>query len=116
MKKLVAGCALGLILILCGCSKSSLGESAELAAHEWHAETEGGGKVSLSFNGDRARFTLENGGDTEVIEGEYAADESCFIIFDSSVCQNYRFEYTPHGETLEISYEGNTIKMLEARG
>lgn len=111
MKKLVAALFLCMIIIFSGCSKSESGSVAELTQRRWSAELEGGGEASLSFSGERAELVLSSGGEREVIEGEYIADESAFVIFDKQIFRNYSFTYVPHGENLELTFEGGTIEM-----
>ena len=71
----------------------------------------GGGEASLSFSEDRAELIMSSGGEREVIEGEYIADGSAFVIFDKQIFRNYSFTYVPHGEKLELTFEGGTIEM-----
>ena len=112
MKKGVVGCLFCVLMIFCGCSKSASGESFELTSRRWSAKLEGGGEASLSFDGDNAEFALKNGVEQDVIKGKYVADESALVIFDGAMCQNYHFDYVPHGDMLEISCNGGTIKMF----
>ena len=111
MKKLVAALLLCVIFIFSGCSKSASGSVAELTQRRWSAKLDGGGEASLSFSEDRAELIMSNGGEREVREGEYIADGSAFVIFDKPVCRNYSFTYIPHGEKLELTFEGGTIEM-----
>lgn len=110
MKKLVAA-LLPLAVILCGCARSSSGNAAELTGRCWSAELEGGGEARLSFDGGLAVLSMKNGDESVVIGGEYLADGSELVIFDASAGQNYRFEYVPRGETLDLSYNGHTVEM-----
>ena len=111
MKKAVGLFFICVIFIFCGCSKSASGSVAELTQRRWSAKLEGGGEASLSFSGDRAELIMSSGDEREVIEGEYIADESAFVIFDKPICRNYSFTYVPHGEKLELTFEGGTIEM-----
>ena len=110
MKKAVVCCLFCVMMTLCGCSAS--GESGELISRNWSAKLEGGGEASLRFDGEYAEFALKNGGEQDVIKGKYVADDSALVIFDGAMCQNYHFDYVPHGDMLEISYNGGTIKMF----
>lgn len=111
MKKVVAVFCICVIFICCGCSKSASGSVAELTGRSWHTKLDGGGEASLSFSGEHAKLVMSNGGVQEIIEGEYIADESAFVIFDKPVCRNYSFTYVPHGETLELTFDRGTIEM-----
>ncbi len=111
MKKAVGLFFICVIFIFCGCSKSASGSVAELTGRSWIAKLDGGGEARLSFNGERAKLTMSNGGEQEIIEGEFIADESEFVIFDKPICRNYSFTYVPYGDRLELSFEGNMIEM-----
>lgn len=110
MKKLVAA-VLPLAVILCACNGSPSGNAAELTGRCWSAKLDGGGEARLFFDGDRASLSMKNGDESVVIGGEYLADGSELVIFDTSVGQNYRFEYVPRGEALDLSYNSQTIEM-----
>ena len=112
MMKAVVCCLFCVMMLFCGCSKSAPGEKTELTGKSWSAKLEGGGEATLSFDGDNAEFALKNSGEQDVIKGKFVADESALVIFDGAMCQNYRFDYTPRGDMLEISYNGGTIRMF----
>ena len=112
MKKGVAAFFICLIFILCGCSGSTSGCAAELTERSWHAKLDGGGEAHLGFCGERAELTVSDGGERQIIEGDFIADESAFVIFDKSVCRNYSFTYVPHGDKLELTFDGGTIELF----
>lgn len=110
MKKLVV-CLMILSVILCGCSQRALGNPSELTKYTWHAQCDGGGELTLKFDGDNAELTLKNGNETATISGKVLADDTSFVIFDTELKQNYAFTYVPRGELLDLTFEGNTIEM-----
>lgn len=112
MKKLVA-LILPMIVLFGGCSQTASGSVAELTESVWTAQLRGGGSVCLWFDGDRAAFALENGGDREVIAGRYLADNAGFVIFDRDSKRNYGFTYVPKGDTLELRYDGGTLILKQ---
>lgn len=111
MKKLVVSLLILSAAVLGGCSSEALGYQSELTASAWSAQLDGGARVRLSFSGDSARFTIENGGERADIGGSYIADESTFVIFVPETGQNYAFDYTPKGDTLELKWEGGTLTL-----
>ncbi len=111
MKKCVICLLLFVSVLLCGCSRQTTGNPSELMQFHWHAALEGGGEADLRFEGEHARLILKNGGETAEIAGRVIADDSTFVIFDRELSQNYGFGYTPRGEKLDLSFEGNTIEM-----
>ena len=110
MKKLVVLITL-FSVILCGCSQRAFGNPSELTKYSWYAQCDGGGELSLKFEGETAALTLKNGDETATITGKVLADDNSFVIFDTELKQNYAFSYTPRGELLDLTFEGNTIEM-----
>ncbi len=111
MKKKFVAALILLPLIFCGCETKQTGNVYELTRYSWQAKFENGGKVTLSFRGERASLTLKNGDEQDKIEGKVIADDSSFVIFDRDDAQNYGFEYVPRGEKLDLTFEGSTIEM-----
>ena len=110
MKKLVAVILL-LPVVFCGCARTSAGNTAELTQYVWTAALKGGGEARLELDSKTAHLEMSCGGEKEVIEGSYLADETSFVIFDAGAGQNYRFEYAPRGKKLNLTFDGNTIEM-----
>lgn len=108
MKKSVAA-ALLLCFLLAGCQGS--GYSRELTSSSWSASTPGGGSAELSFEGENARLDMKNGTDSVSISGRYLADEETLVIFDSSVCRNYSFDYRVSGDSLVLSTESGELRL-----
>ncbi len=116
MKKTVTLLMILLSLLFCGCESRSKGNVYELTGCDWEAETEGGGVLRLSFDGDSARIEIENGADSTVIEGEMLADDGTFVVFDKELRQNYGFSYVPRGSLLDLTYGGHTVEMHKTSG
>lgn len=106
MKKQIVWLLLSALLLCSGCTATSTGCAAEMTAHAWAAETDGGGRATLCFQGDKAALMLENGGKTEKIAGSYVADSEVFVIFDDAAKRSFRFCYEPKGDALTVSCDG----------
>lgn len=112
MKKCVVCLLLLPLWLFGGCKMKAVPcNAAELRQYNWNASLDGGGSVSLRFDGDRAELMLRNAGEEERIAGKMLADEESFVIFDSRLSQNYAFSYQPHGKKLDLTFEGNTIEL-----
>ena len=113
MKKVMITAA-ALLCILCGCTRTPSGNPAELRQYSWTGQTEGGGAVSLRFDGDKAVLTLQNGGETAVIAGTCLTDDETLVIFDDTSAQSYRFGYVSKGQTLLLRCGDSPDMELQA--
>lgn len=115
VKKLLFSAVIISLLMLCGCTQNAPSPQNELISSNWTASLDGGGELSLKFYGEpgdlSAEFNLKNAGKDVTISGDCLVDSTSIVIFDSSVSQNYAFDYTPKGDTLEISYNHNVLIM-----
>jgi len=115
VKKLLFSAVIISLLMLCGCTQNAPSPQNELISSNWTASLDGGGELSLKFHGEpgdlSAEFNLKNAGKDVTISGDCLVDSTSIVIFDSSVSQNYAFDYTPKGDTLEISYNHNVLTM-----
>ena len=115
VKKMLFSAVIISFLMLCGCIQNAPSPQNELISSNWTASLDGGGELSLKFYGEpgdlSAEFNLKNAGKDVTISGDCLVDSTSIVIFDSSVSQNYAFDYTPKGDTLEISYNHNVLTM-----
>lgn len=115
VKKLLFSAVIISLLMLCGCTQNAPSPQNELISSNWTVSLDGGGELSLKFYGEpgdlSAEFNLKNAGKDVTISGDCLVDSTSIVIFDSSVSQNYAFDYTPKGDTLEISYNHNVLTM-----
>ena len=111
MKKLSVVFALIVCFSLCSCTADTSGESYELTSEKWHGVLKGGAEISLEFSQNTAQLTLKSGENEIVINGLYAIDDSCFIIFNQEYKQSYSFNYTVNGSKLLLDYCGNQIEI-----
>lgn len=117
MKKIVACILPVLFLMFCGCeSKPAPGNASELTQYNWSVTLDGGGTITLTFDGDQAELNMTNGGEEETIAGRVIADEECFVIFDSRLRQNYAFSYVPRGKNLDLTFGENTVELHAETG
>lgn len=111
MKKYVAVLCVLTAFVFCSCTVDTSGYSYELISKSWEADLKGGGRVELSFNDGNASLILENGDLKKEISGKYIADENSFVIFASDVSYNYKFDYVPSGNTLELTYNNMKLEL-----
>ena len=115
MKKPLFSAVILCSLLFCGCTQNAPSPQNELISSSWTAELDGGGELSLKFYGEpgdlSAELNLKNAGKDVTISGDCLVDSTSIVIFDSTVSQNYALDYTPKGDTLEISYN-NTFLTL----
>lgn len=114
MKKFVILLLICLCFPLCSCSADTSGYQNELTCTDWSAELDGGGKISLSFDGDNASLIMISGKDKAELCGKYVADDTTLVIFVPKLYRNYTFEYIPHGKKLDLSYNGSKITLIRA--
>lgn len=81
MKKFVILLLICLCFLLCSCSADTSGYQNELTCTDWSAELDGGGKISLSFDGDNASLIMMSGKDKAELCGKYVADDTTLVIF-----------------------------------
>lgn len=98
-------------VVLGGCSSAPVGCQSELTGAAWRASLEGGAEVRLRFEDGAAHFRIENAGESADISGQYLVDAERFVIFVPEVGQNYAFDYTPKGDTLELRWEGGVLTL-----
>ncbi len=111
LKKIVAVILISICFVFSSCTTDTSGYVNELVSSKWEAKLEGGAEVNLEFSEDSAVFKISNSGKSTEIKGSYIADENSFVIFMPEVAQNYTFGYTPKGDTLDLSYNKNTITL-----
>ena len=76
MKKFVILLLICLCFLLCSCSADTSGYQNELTCTDWSAELDGGGKISLSFDGENASLIMMSGKDKAELCGKYVADDT----------------------------------------
>lgn len=115
MKKLVIFLVLSAVMLFCGCTQNAPSPQNELISSRWAATLDGGAEVKLQFRGEpgdlSADLEITNAGKSVNISGDCLTDGSSFVIFDESISQNFAFDYTPKGNTLDISYNGSTLTL-----
>lgn len=97
--------------VFSSCTTDTSGFKAELVSEKWQANLEGGATVYLEFSNDTAALKISNADSSTEIKGKYIADDDSFVIFMPDIGRNYTFSYTPSKSCLELTYDGNTIKL-----
>lgn len=115
MKKFVAVLAVSVCFMLCSCYADTSGYTYELTKNSWYADFEGDKSAQLSFEQDEACFKFVSMNKTAVIKGDYIADDSTFVIFVPQLSQNYKFDYSVHGEKLDVTFNGAKITLCIAK-
>lgn len=111
MKKFVVTILIFCCITFSSCTADTSGYSNELTSGKWYAQLDGGAEVKLEFTDSNACFSINNADKKTEIKGKYIADESTFIIFVPEISMNYSFDYTPKGNTLDLTYDANTITL-----
>ena len=89
MKKFVILLLICLCFLLCSCSADTSGYQNELTCTDWSAELDGGGKISLSFDGENASLIMMSRKDKSELCGKYVADDTTLVIFVPKLYRNY---------------------------
>ncbi len=97
--------------VFSSCTADTSGFANELVSEKWQANLDGGASVYLEFSNDTATLKISNADSSTEIKGKYTADDNSFVIFVPDIGRNYTFSYTPSKSYLELTYDGNTIKM-----
>lgn len=115
MKKFLILLVFLFAIIISGCTQNAPCYKTELIQSRWSAVQDGGAEIELEFFGEpedlSAEITITNAQKSIKISGDCLADEQSFVIFDSTVFQNYAFDYIPKGGALELTYNGSTILL-----
>ena len=115
MKIMRAACVIICVTLIClslsGCRRVIRGPRDELVMYSWGADMDNGNKVSLVFDGDKAAFRAENDAFTLEVGGVYLIDDESLIICDEATYMNHRFDYTVHGDCVDLSFGDGTITL-----
>ncbi len=97
--------------VFSSCTTDTSGYKEELVSEKWQADLDGGASVYLEFSNDTATLKISNADSSTEIQGKYFADDDSFVIFMPEIGRNYSFSYIPSKSFIELTYDGNTIKM-----
>lgn len=100
-----------LALLLSGCARVIRSPADELSVNRWGAVTENGNRLELSFDEENAVFSAQNDSFTLEISGLYTLDAATLVINDRETHLDYRFAYTVHGDSVELTYGGETLLL-----
>ena len=104
--------ALALIcLMMTACVQTVASPKDEIRLYDWAGEYENGNAVSLHFSDRNADFCAVNKDFTVDISGVYSVTDDSLVIFDDDKGVGYEFAYQLHGDSLELSYHGDSIVL-----
>ena len=102
------------VIMLASCIKTINSPADELQMYSWSGESENGTVVSLTFDGSNGDLNIEYYGDSDLkISGLCIVSDDSLIICDEVSGANYTFNYTLHGDRVELSYNGSTLTLLK---
>ena len=104
-------CAVFMVLTLCSCARVIRSPHDEITMYSWHRECENGNVISLSFDGDDAVFSAKNDRFSLHISGYCLVGDDRLVIFDRKTQVNHSFSYILHGDCVELSCYGGTVKL-----
>ena len=110
MKK-VMGLIAAVCLVLSGCTPTVNGPRDEIRLYDWVGEFDNGNTAQLCFYDSDAAFTVENSDDSLDIVGLCSLTDDSIVIIDSSDDVSYEFDYELHGDSVELSYHGDTVTL-----
>ena len=96
---------------LCACERVIRGPADELTMFSWSSDFDNGDRVSLSFDGVNAVFGARGDGLDLDISGYCLVGDESFVICDEDTSCSYRFGYTVHGDSVELSYDGGAVTL-----
>lgn len=101
------------ILLLCGCTQVVNSPADELKASNWQGVYDNGTQAGLEFGADHnAVLTLKtNDGKTVVISGGCIVNDETFMITDPKMGEGFTAGYKLHGDSVEITYHNNVVKL-----
>ena len=102
-------------ILLCvttsACTRMVNSPADELCLYRWGSTQENGNEATLSFEAYIARFSVSSEAFSLMIEGVYLIDDENLIISDTATSMNYGFGYRVHGDSVELSCGGGTIRL-----
>ncbi len=87
------------------------GPRDEIRLYDWSGEYDNGNTVSLRFSDGSADFSVKNGSFHLQISGLCSITDDSLVILDEKDGIGYAFEYTLHGDSIELSYRGDSILL-----
>lgn len=105
-----------LILSLTSCTQIVSNTADQIRLNNWRAVLENESIVTLDFNEDIARFTVQKKNKTYLkLKGVCIFDKESLVIFDESTSYKYSFDYYVTGNKLKLTYEDNSITLKKLK-
>lgn len=98
-------------LLLSGCSRVIRGPRDEIRLYAWEKEFENGNAAELSFSDSKADFSVKSSDFSLKIYGLCSLTDENFVILNEADGIGYTFDYTLHGDCIDLSYRGDTITL-----
>ncbi|MGN1138105.1 MAG: hypothetical protein ACI4RM_01565 [Ruminococcus sp.] len=105
-----------LILALTSCSQIVSNTADQIRLNNWRTVLKNESIVTLNFNEDIAKFTVEKNEKTYLkLKGVCIFDKESFVIFDESTSYKYSFDYSVTGNKLKLTYGDNSITLKKLK-
>ena len=106
-----------IMLFMTACSQVITDIPDEIRLNSWSTKLENESVVSLSFEGDNAKFTVKSSDkDASVsIEGLCSFDNKNLMIYNKKDAQPYFFKYKLNNDKLVLKYDGGAIRLSRVR-
>ena len=111
MKKTMIIILCAVCILLSGCTRVIRGPRDEIRLYTWESDMENGNTVSLTFHDSHATFSVINTDFTLTISGLCSLTDDSIVIIDENDGVGYSFDYTLTGESIALSYRGDTIEL-----
>lgn len=100
--------------ILCGCSRTIESERDEIRQYDWAGEFDNGNTAELSFFDSNAAFCMTDSSDESLdIVGLCSLTDDSIVIIDDCDDISYEFGYKLHGDSVELSYHGDSVTLMK---
>ncbi len=114
MRKRIAAVFLAAIIaVFTSCGAVVVNEADEIRLNSWSARLKSGSRVTLSFDGDRADFTVKSDDrDARLrLSGLCFFDSEKFALYDEKDKSEYIFRYRLRDNKLTLLYDEGKITL-----
>lgn len=113
IKKLItATIIMMLVAFMCGCSSRRIVSQAdELTMNKWSNSDKFDKEISLEFSDSKATLHLKTTNYSGKISGLAIIDEKTITINDTTLNQDFSFNYELFGDKINLEYNNNTLEL-----
>lgn len=113
IKKLItATIIMMLVTFMCGCnSRSIVSQADELTMNKWSNSDKFDKEISLEFSDRKATLNLKTTNYSGKISGLAIIDEKTITINDTTLNQDFSFNYELFGDKINLEYNNNTLEL-----